>query len=91
MAVTIGDIEKGVEVLRQFGARRILLFGRSVERPEAARDLDLACEGIPAEQFYRAAGRLMRMLEVPVDLVDLSQDTPFTRLVRQEGRIIYES
>jgi predicted nucleotidyltransferase len=89
MAVPVEKIEQGRDFLVSQGATFVLLFGSAAESPETARDLDLACEGIPPERFYEVAGRIMMVLDFPVDLVDLSDNTRFTRYIRSKGRVLY--
>ena len=76
------------KLARRYRAGRILLFGSSLSK-QSARDIDLAVEGLPAEKFFRFYGDLLFNLPKPVDLIDLSYDSKFTRLVRQEGLTIY--
>jgi len=90
MPVPAGATEQAVDFLVSQGATLVLL-GSAAESPEEARDLDLACEGIPPERFYEVAGRIMQVLDFPVDLVDLSDNTRFTRYIRSKGRILYGS
>lgn len=77
-----------VELAGQYQVERILLFGSAL-RSDAAQDIDLAVDGIKPELFFRFYGDLLFRLSKPVDLVDLSDDTLFTRLIRQEGQPIY--
>ncbi|MEA2710723.1 MAG: uncharacterized protein QOF78_3324 [Phycisphaerales bacterium] len=91
MAVTRTDLENSVRLLRQLGAQRIVLFGSAVDAPDTARDIDLACEGLPPDRFFYAAGRLLETLGKPVDLVDLSDDNRLTRFIRSRGRVLYEA
>lgn len=56
-----------------FGATRVVAFGSLAHRESFHRwsDVDLAVWGIPADQFYRAAGEVAEMdATIPVDLVD---------------------
>ena len=56
-----------------FGATRVVAFGSLAHRESFHRwsDVDLAAWGIPADQFYRAAGEVAEMdATIPVDLVD---------------------
>ncbi len=73
---------------RQFGATRLLLFGRALENPAAARDLDLACAGVPGWKLFELAAALEETLRVPLDLVPLAPPTPFTRLLEQRARVL---
>jgi len=90
MAVSAESLAKSVAILRRHGARRIVLFGSSSTRPGEARDLDMACRGISPREFLRAVGELMDQVDVPVDLVDLTDETPFTRLIEERGEVVYE-
>jgi uncharacterized protein len=62
-------------VLRQKGARRIWLFG-SMSRggyPHSNSDVDLAVEGLPAEDLMRTLLELEDTLGAPVDLIRLEE------------------
>ena len=90
MGINRTDIERGVNLLREQGARLVLIFGTAADSPETARDIDLAAEGIPPERFYRVVGLLLDRIGKPVDLIDLSVESPLTRYVRSKGRVLYE-
>lgn len=76
------------KLAHRYRARKIMLFGSSLSK-KLSRDIDLGVEGLPAEKFFRFYGDLLFSLPKSVDLIDLSRDTKFTRLVRQEGLTIY--
>jgi predicted nucleotidyltransferase len=88
----MSDVEnilaKAVSVARCFGAKRLLLFGSALENPEAARDLDLACAGVPGWKLFELSSALEETLSVPVDLVPLEPPTPFTRLIEKRARVL---
>lgn len=88
MAITEQHIDKARAIARAYGATRLLLFGRAASNPEAARDLDLAIEGVKGWAIWELAGRLERELDVAIDVVPLDTDTPFTRHVEQTGEEI---
>ena len=71
-----------------YRVKRVLLFGSNLSQKKA-RDIDLAVEGLPAKHFFEFYGDLLFSLPKPVDLIDLSKDSKFTRLVRQDGLTIY--
>ena len=75
---------------KRFGVGRVLLFGSSLEADGGEKDVDLAVEGIRPEDFFRFYGELVFRLPRPVDLVDLSTDSKFTRLIRSEGISLYD-
>ena len=81
-------LTKAVSVARQFGARRLLLFGSGLENPAAAHDLDLACAGVPGWKLFELASALEEALRVPLDLVPLDPPTPFTRLIEKRARVL---
>lgn len=74
---------------RQYGVRKVLLFGSSTEGQKEARDIDLGVIGIEPRRFFEFYGDLMFRLSKPVDLIDLSKDTKFNALVKREGITIY--
>ncbi|MDW8291091.1 MAG: hypothetical protein RMM06_10215 [Armatimonadota bacterium] len=78
-----------IRCARKFGASRVLLFGSCVHRQQGYRDIDIAVEGIPPHLFFRFCAEVMRQLRTPVDVVDLSEQNPFTQLVREKGVSIY--
>ena len=80
------SIQKTAKVLRQFGAREVYTFGSAAEgvlRP--ASDIDIAVSGIPPRLFFRAMSKAGDTLSMPLDLIDLDEDTPFTRYLREKG------
>ena len=72
----------------RYRAKRVLLFGSSLTR-KSARDIDLAVEGIAPQKFFSFYADLYFDLPKPVDLVDLSEDTSFNRMIREDGLLIY--
>ena len=66
----------------------MLLFG-SAATSDTPRDIDLGVDGVPPADFFSFYGDLLFALSGPVDLVDLSEDTKFTRLVKREGIELY--
>ncbi len=72
----------------RYHAKRVLLFGSSLSK-KTARDIDLAVEGLPPASFFQFYGDLLLNLPKPVDLIDITRDSKFSRLIRQEGLAIY--
>ncbi len=81
-------LTKAVSVAREFGARRLLLFGSALENPATARDLDLACAGVPGWKLFELAAALEEALQMRLDLVPLDPPTPFTRLIEKRARVL---
>jgi len=83
------DKVKIVEIARKYGVKGILLFGSSADPNRKANDVDLAVEGIVPERFFSFYGDLLFDLSKPVDLIDLSRNTKFNKLVYREGIRLY--
>ena len=92
------EIQKALEILKAYGAKRVVLFGSAARSQKIGedriRDLDLACEGLPPDRFFEVLGKLLSTLTLPVDLVDLS-GTGLRRSIREriarEGILLYEA
>lgn len=81
-------LAKAVQVARSFGATRLLLFGSAAKHPAHARDLDLACAGVPGWKLFELSAALEEALRVPLDLVSLEPATSFTRLIQRHSRVL---
>ena len=88
MAILQEQIEQAVALAQEYGATRLILFGSAVTTPEQARDLDLACDGVPGWRLYELGARIEEELRIPLDLVPLSPKTRFTRMIEERGRVL---
>jgi len=88
MAFGQAQIQKIINLAKAYGAVRLILFGSSVESPEHARDIDLACDGVPGWKLYELAARLEQELHAPLDIVPLNPPTRFTRLIERRGKVL---
>jgi uncharacterized protein len=83
-----GRIEKVTAILKAAGAREVYAFGSAVRgRLREDSDVDLAVSGLPPDRFFRAMGEATGVLGRSLDLVDLDEDTPFTRYLRDEEEL----
>jgi predicted nucleotidyltransferase len=78
-----------VDIARRYDVRAVLLFRSSADPAREADDIDLAVEGIVPEKFFSFYGELLFDLSKPVDLIDLSNNTKFNRLVYRDGVRLY--
>ena len=81
-------IEHAAGILKAAGAEAVYLFGSAVEgsfRPDS--DIDLAVTGLPPQKFFHVMGQTMAILPRSFDLVDLDVDTPFTRYLKEKGKL----
>lgn len=81
-------IEQAAAILKAAGVDAVYLFGSLAEGPvRADSDIDLAVAGLPPAKFFQAMGQTMSVLPRSLDLVDLDVDTPFTRYLKQKGKL----
>ena len=82
-------IDKAAEILKAAGCNECYIFGSiSDGRSNERSDIDIAVRGIPPEKFFYVYGQLARQVEKPIDLVDLDEDSRFSRkLQRREAMI----
>ncbi len=73
---------------KKYGLAKVILFGSSKERMDA-NDIDIGMIGLAPESFFDFCWELYRDLSKPVDVIDLSKDCLFNRLVEQEGVVLY--
>ena len=89
----VSDRDKAIiaTLARRYGAATVWLFGSSTgRRTTAARDLDLAVEGVAPGRFFRSwARRSMLSLSQPVDVVALEKRSKLSALIRRDGIPIY--
>jgi uncharacterized protein len=73
---------RAATVLRdQFGARRVIAFGSLVRSGpfDDRSDVDLAIEGVPPGQFFRAGAAAAAVCHLELDIVDLADCSPRLR------------
>lgn len=88
MPLSKAQIQKIITLARAYGAVRLILFGSSVESPRTAKDIDLACDGVSGWKLYEMAARLEEELHTPMDVVPLSPQTRFTKLIERRGKVL---
>jgi hypothetical protein len=86
----ISENDKNIILMyaRKYRLERVILFGSSKERTDA-RYMDIGVVGIAPELFSDFRWELYRDLSKPVDVIDLSQDCLFSRLIEKEGLALY--
>jgi len=78
-----------IDIARRYNASEVLLFGSSADPSREANDIDVAVKGVVPEKFFNFYGDLIFSVSKPVDLIDLSANTKFNRLVYREGIRLY--
>jgi len=87
--LSVDDSKTIKELAAKYSLKRVLLFGSAARQDSGFRDIDLAVEGLLPQEFFGFYGELMRRLSLPVDVIDLSRSSRFTRMIREEGVPIY--
>jgi len=80
-----------IQLAKEYGARKVWLFGSMLEpEPEVEpADIDLAVEGVPPEKFFKFWSRLDSLFRKNVDLVYLDNEPPIRHIIFKRGKIIY--
>lgn len=91
MAITQEHINSAIQLAKEYGATRLLLFGSALDDPDNANDLDLGVDGLFGLKFFQYGGILETLIDKQVDIVDLSLDNVFINHIKQIGRYIYDS
>ena len=82
-------IERAAAALQALGAREVYLFGSAaLDRMRPDSDVDFAVSGLPEASFFIAMGRARDALGRDLDMIDLDDDTPFTRYLKEEGELM---
>ena len=82
------SIRKAAECLTRAGAREVYLFGSVASGViHEHSDIDMAVSGLPPRIFFQAMSEAARFLDREMDLIDLDEDTPFVRFLREKGRL----
>lgn len=87
--ITEADKKTIQEISEKYHARRVLLFGSSLDPIKESHDIDIAVEGIPPKDFFKYYGDLLLKLSKPIDVVDLSRTSKFVKLIEEEGALLY--
>lgn len=88
MAIRQEQYERIKELAQAYGATRLIIFGSAVDNPEKARDIDIACDGVPGWKLFELVARLEEELHTPLDIVSLSPPTRFTEHIEKKGRVL---
>jgi predicted nucleotidyltransferase len=52
------ELKKIAGISKEFGAKRVILFGSCLEDIESARDIDIAVSGIKPREFFKYYGKV---------------------------------
>jgi predicted nucleotidyltransferase len=85
------ELEKVKEIAMKYGVGELYLIGSALyKEPEEINDYDFAIRDVPAGNFFKFYGELLRAMSKNVDLIDLSgKMTKFKNIILKEGKLIY--
>ncbi len=76
---------------KEFGIKKLVLFGSAINSFENARDIDFACEGITGKDFLRFGSKLEDIFDKEVDLIRIEENSRFVQEILKKGLVVYES
>ncbi len=69
MAISQEQINVCISLAREFGARKLILFGSGLEETGSFNDIHLTCDGIAGGKLYELDAQLEELVATSVDSV----------------------
>lgn len=82
-------IQKIIEKSKIYDAKKVIIFGSALIDYESSNDLDIACD-MPGLNMFLFADELERSINKPVDIMPISKNDPFMKIVNKYGNVVYE-
>ena len=83
------DTDTIIKTAKKYNVKTLFLFDSFALPENQSNDIDIAVRGIPPVSFLKFYGELIKKLSKPVDLIDLSEKSLFTRIIEKKGVKIY--
>lgn len=83
------DKEMIIKYAKKYKVSYVILFGSSTRNDRESNDIDIGVKGIEPGLFFDFYAELYKNLSKPVDLIDLSKKSLFSKLVEKRGLRIY--
>lgn len=83
------DKETIIKYAKKYNVSSVILFGSSTKKNREFNDIDIGVKGIEPRLFFDFYADLFKNISKPVDLIDLSKKSLFTKLVEENGVRIY--
>lgn len=87
--VTKEQLTKCIEIASKFGVTKLILFGSCLDSLANARDIDLLCEGVKNEDYFKMVAEMETAVGITVDIVTIEPKTPFVDYNLRKGRLLY--
>ena len=88
MMISENDKNVILTYAKKYKLEKVILFGSSKERTDT-RDIDIGVRGIAPRLFFDFCWELYRDISKPVDVIDLSKDCLFNKLIEKDGLVLY--
>ena len=90
MPISTQNINSAIDLAKNYGAKKLLLFGSALDNPSLANDLDLGIDGVDGFRIFEFAEELERIINIRVDITPLDEESKFVKSIYKYGKIIYE-
>ncbi len=82
-------ITRAIEICKDYGVTKLILFGSAVNDLKTARDLDLAVDGINGWKLIELAAELENDLLINVDVVPIKGNDSFINHILPRSKVLY--
>ncbi|HAK89101.1 MAG: hypothetical protein A2077_05815 [Nitrospirae bacterium GWC2_46_6] len=82
----------GEILISDFHAKKVVLFGSILDKDgfREGSDIDMAVEGLPAELYFAALGRLIMESPFDIDLKPIEEVSPLLKQRIEKGKVLFE-
>ncbi len=87
--ITNNEIVIITKCAKKYKLSSVILFGSSIRKGEKNRDIDIGIKGINPKYFFKFYAELLKKIDKPIDLIDLSERTKINYLIEKTGKRIY--
>ena len=85
------ELSKIVDISKDFGTKKVFLFGSCLEDMNSAQDIDIAVSGVEPGKFFKYYGKVSMAVEDEVDIVDLDDvRNHLHERILSKGKMLYE-
>ncbi|MBD3232125.1 MAG: hypothetical protein GF315_00210 [candidate division Zixibacteria bacterium] len=85
------ELKKIIRISKEFGAKKVILFGSYFRDADSAHDIDIAVSGIDPKRFFKYYGKVSMVVGPEVDIIDLDDIRQHLRKrILSRGEVLYE-
>jgi predicted nucleotidyltransferase len=85
------ELKQIAKISKEFGAKKVFLFGSCIEDIKTANDIDIAVSGIKPKDFFKFYGKVSMALKDEVDIIDMADIRKHLyNKILSTGKAIYE-